>query len=1435
MLNQNIYRWAATGVSNYPLTHPIVGQGDFYHKFRHFIHLVDQENEAFAHVFAIIAQWGVGKSRLGYELISQINHTSPGWTVRDSAGSLIDANLFDNEADREQYLGLYIRYSQIANEYHNVDNWFGYGLYKSLLPLATGKSDTSIQAAIATEGYDRLIVKGFDKTKLADALQIDKNYSDETLYEDTYLVTELCDAAYNYLKQFGIKYILIALDELETAAEAATYGLESTDIKHLDGRAIKLMGKAIKEEDPRRKLPWLRYVALCSPAIGDELREIQSTARRFELVELAQNAFADVSDFVQVLQKQGRLGENYPLGLVEAAYAMSGGNFGWFNVIMANIDEIFRNRRTSGETNTPTVAELFDQAVRVSSRIGEYILDHNAIREIKIERNYLPAAQNLLYGQLPVILTQWQPEELNALLTATNEYDESITLHYRVVDWDDLECSQALREAKFIRDKDTWKIAGVDQPLNLKQLLANLSTYAIHESYRRKSNQDDGENNRQNNLGKHALLIPLRKQDFEQLVSLLYPHPAAQDAARALWRHFIGEQDLEESQATHIGPSIAMLGRLNLRYRKQSQNSLIFRDPDFNSAHEQVIKELQKQSANEKHKQILTGIMRLLDQNWGYNPVDTGLKDIIAIATTSGRNGGLVTCDALKLHHQGRLIIAWVNNTEELEILCSQVSTQFNSEGRTPVLTFTSSRALVDLFAKQASDTLVKAHQYLLIYQLSDSEEFVLYQIGIMIAANQGFKIDGQGFTTSFSNRTNSLLRPLMEEIHQWRRGLHEQGLIAFPLRPNGKLKEEERQLLFRAWHYLMTNNNSPQSLTYLDANSGINIEELLDILKKLKITIGAQRAGYEQQERALLFNSLDDSANPVFSPFLIKIIERLLDGKDWTLDAAKREWFWGYTWEGAKINDIFIEWMALACELEFAKIEHDGKTEKEKKYSLKNRSELNNLIQEAENWLQNDYPPIIQEMEVIFGEGKVQDFFAPLGSMRVGTKTSVAKAAIESAKKSLKDIKAAEENQYQATKPENLEDKQNILTATAIHRLSLVKNITSVYLRDEYNRIQSDDNVKTLNFEDDTKPLWERIRRAEIFAKTVREFGEKICDRIQSLQVEMRDEVKALHYFPISLFTLSLEKISNILDPILNPSTTPQGSTGRKQVSEAGTAYQSLRDLKVGDAIDKLLQLGREVGIELNSLKETPLKDIDGAIFKAFRRLKQAYEEITKQLEDIKSKLVKLENVLANQPADFSYPENFSPLGKLLTLPNFIEDALENIKDDEAEILRGDSTFDKPAKIGNFKPLMDASLELLTEPKRRLQALSGQVLTLENAVRGYYNYLLNDPSLQSITIGLNALLKVKKQPAINPLTLAELEATGSLDAATSLKEQRCQEWQLQAQNLLTPTTISFERWQKIVAAIESGSDPHIDTQESAKLVSQGFLVLTHKLGGQIS
>ena len=60
----------------------------------------------------MIAQWGVGKSRNGYELVAQINGTSRGWWVRDENGALTQARLFHNDQDRDQYLLLKTGWSQ---------------------------------------------------------------------------------------------------------------------------------------------------------------------------------------------------------------------------------------------------------------------------------------------------------------------------------------------------------------------------------------------------------------------------------------------------------------------------------------------------------------------------------------------------------------------------------------------------------------------------------------------------------------------------------------------------------------------------------------------------------------------------------------------------------------------------------------------------------------------------------------------------------------------------------------------------------------------------------------------------------------------------------------------------------------------------------------------------------------------------------------------------------------------------------------------------------------------------------------------------------------------------------------------------------------------------------------------------------------------------
>ncbi|XVN13461.1 hypothetical protein QZH47_17665 [Pseudomonas corrugata] len=160
-------------------------------------------------------------------------------------------------------------------------------------------------------------------------------------------------------------------------------------------------------------------------------------------------------------------------------------------------------------------------------------------------------------------------------------------------------------------------------------MLQNLRTFAINEAE------------------KDVLLLPLSRGEFKHLLSLLYDHPAVEFAADALWQKLIGsDQFVPDEEATHIGPSVAMLLRLDLRYRNQQHNSMIFRDPADADVHEAAMKTfLQASSHNPglRWTARLMGLMRLLDKNWQYAQPSLSNKERICAFKPARVGKGLVS------------------------------------------------------------------------------------------------------------------------------------------------------------------------------------------------------------------------------------------------------------------------------------------------------------------------------------------------------------------------------------------------------------------------------------------------------------------------------------------------------------------------------------------------------------------------------------------------------------------------------------------------------------------------------------------------------------------------------------------------------------------------------------------------------------------------
>lgn len=1402
------HRWAATGVSDYPPRDPLVGQSRFFKRFQTFLHTVDHDDDRFAHVFAVEAEWGRGKSRLGHELVAQINDCSKGWFVRDEQGQLHDQQLFNSEA-QDKYLALYIRYSQVASDYQNSDNWFAFGLYQALLPLATKSFDGSIQSEIAKQAYERLMPFGFTSALLAEALQLDKQHSEEDLYTDQTLVVELVQAAYEVLKRFGVQYVLVVLDELETVAEAATFGLEDEQDKRLDGQAIRLIGKAIKEEDPRRKLPWLRYVALCSPLLGQQLREIQSVARRFELVELEHNAFADVSDYVASLLKDGKLGFDYPAGLVEAAYAMSGANFGWFNVVMANVDAVL-SQYQQADRSINDVGELFEAVLAGSGRVAKHVLDKGAIEGIQTrDRALLGQCRSLLYGQLPVRLAE--VSQATELLALKNEDQEPIAAHYRKLSIDRLQCRQALEQAKFRRDNDEWYYPAVDQALSLDTLLDNLRTFSIKEQA---ASGDKG-----------AVLLPLSKGEFKYLLSLLYDHPVIEFAADALWHNLVGETaELDASEATHIGPSVAMLLRLDLRYRSAQQNSLIFKDPSMGDGHEQAMAALGKQSSQKpiiKALTRVTGFARLLDNNWGYDESlldnKSGQDDApLAILTEPrSRQGGLFTLEGFKLHPEGKALFAWVSNLNELDNLHSFSTEYCRKSGRMPVLALTTSAHLMEQYSRLEENNALR--DAILLHYVNPSEADQLERIGLSVEICQqhGVSLSPESFTAKFKNKLHALSTFANEAIHKWRLRLQKRGLIAWPLKVDGKLSQNDRELLFKGWYQLAIAHPELNGVLDLQQQHGVPVDELSGLLDKLKVPGSYMAKGYTADEHAGLFTELNNvQRSQAQIPLFLARIAHPNKQHKWQFERFKQQFYFAYVAEtNITAKGVFNDWMWWCGELNLLTLTNPN--EKQATWESYPRSRLENAITEAQNWFsgndQDSYKAKVEVMSRVYGYGRINEVFAPLGKNQLGYATVEAKEQLEKAQTLFSALKQQEEQLEEITQV----GEAHILAGLINKRAEVLDLVAKVKPLNSSKPTLKDAHI--LDLEDKGTSLYQRVEQACLFAEFVERSAERISNRLTDLINDVDADCATLSHFPKSLYTNTLRTIGHILDGALKEDAS--SATGKKeQQAGSDTLLHYLRKLDLGKAQDKLSALATEVGLNLHTEQQLPVAEIQGSILSSYRNCKERFEKLINNLDEQSQRAQKLQQLLSSATAAYEYADDIAELPKLVMKLQLIEDAIADLPVD-AESKR--QSMQASLRNGQFAGLRDLPEELMKSARGQIAPIQGRLNNIENNLAAVKRDAI--VQVNSWLPLLKPLLVSQQQPLPAELTLADVDKLG-VSELVMVCDKTLSDWQNQGEAILQGTGLTLAQWQPVYDALSQNQEPMLTPEQRQGLVDKGIV-----------
>ena len=290
---KTIKLWSNKGVALYPVDFPLVGQNAVFNglfKFKQSF-LGSQANDI-AGFFALIGDWGLGKTRIGYELfaqtIDQMHHWLPNQdefiVPNGTDGRLLQPQLGDG------VLPLYVRYGTVCDADLFAENWVAKTAATALAAVISTSSAPDVPPALVQDLRAALTARGVDLAALAAAL--------EDSDDDARL-----RAAMDVLRPAGIHHLWVVVDEVETQGDLKK-GLRDDETEGIAEDYLDMVSVVIKHENYRQAHPYVGFLVLCSAGMRDKI-EIGPNRRRTDSVELEPNRIGDVHTYVSSLTGAG--------------------------------------------------------------------------------------------------------------------------------------------------------------------------------------------------------------------------------------------------------------------------------------------------------------------------------------------------------------------------------------------------------------------------------------------------------------------------------------------------------------------------------------------------------------------------------------------------------------------------------------------------------------------------------------------------------------------------------------------------------------------------------------------------------------------------------------------------------------------------------------------------------------------------------------------------------------------------------------------------------------------------------------------------------------------------------------------------------------------------------------------------------------------------
>ncbi|MBN3840987.1 hypothetical protein [Burkholderia sp. Ac-20349] len=753
--------WAAKGVALYPPSFSMVGQNQVFnalHQFRR--SFWDGAANDIAGFFVAFGDWGLGKTRLGYELIAEATGRVDRWLLNKNEYIIPPFHQSDKKprvlepALREGVLPLYIRYSTICDDALDAATWVARLSVEALRhtlhadPAAGGPRDLyeDLKAAMVAKGVNLKALSLLD--------------DDTRSFED-----RLTDAK-KVLRDAGLNHLWIIVDEVETPGDLKR-GLREDTQTRVDDEYLLMVSEVIKHENWRNLHPDVNFLLLCSVGMRDQIH-IGPNLRRASSVTIEPNQLTDAQSYVDHIKDSLADPDSveYPMGTLEGAFLSANRNFGWLNVIMASIHETHARHLERGDGSSAW--ELLKDFAKTDAR-ASHIFNDGAVLPLLGTVTGVPKqeVERLVYGQLPApvggvaksALTKTMADALLAHEVAGrgHAFAELFQVHI-----DERALANELTRPEFGFKAKEGKTDTYFTPN------CEVSVVGLLEALRAFSVAVGGVPGAAGDFVVYADL----EQWGEQLAAL-YPREGIEFAAESLHRIF-SRPEYRVDGTRFVGMSFRLWREFNKLLVSAAESVRFFKDGRHEASLDQYVRGVSPTKAK-RGTAICLGLAKLLDDHLddaGTKQV-AGLKDVPHMAFTS--MFGSPSLDGLRVTPDGRCTIVYCLDIQET---LDKLRAYIGLEHVHPIVVLFPATAEVASFEQQLDASPVLRRCVLTRRMVSQEEEFLLNYSGRGSAYNPHearLSKVAKGLEGSYRDEWQGKTR-------DWANGLRKMGYLLAPI-----------------------------------------------------------------------------------------------------------------------------------------------------------------------------------------------------------------------------------------------------------------------------------------------------------------------------------------------------------------------------------------------------------------------------------------------------------------------------------------------------------------------------------------------------------------------------------------------------------------------------------------------------------------------------